>query len=122
MGLDVSHGAWNGGYGAFNLFRTILIEAVGGKWATFDDPNYYFGEEDPGPGLKHLFAMNDCEGEIPPEICAMLADELEAIAGRVAEIESTWSCRKDLRLAERTLQFARGAREAAESGECLEFF
>lgn len=141
MGLDTTHDAWHGAYSAFSRFRDKLAEAAGytghtnehgqvmwdidwgciertighdllGRWPKM--PVRPDGTEDP---LLVLLAHSDCEGEIQPEFCAPLADRLEELlpllegdgGGHVGAYR------------DKTEQFIRGLRDAAEEGEPLGF-
>lgn len=142
MGLDTTHNCWHGPYGAFTRFRNELARAagytvrpltleesmelgIGGDhveidWDVFKLKNY-FGEWDAPPGddpLLYLLVHSDCEGVIHPEQGVQIAERLEQLADLVSdEIAPS----RGQRMREKTLQFARGLREAAEAGEDVEF-
>ena len=99
MGLDCSHDAFHGAYSAFNRFRKAVCEATGGSFpphesATHSDGTvleagfWYWGEgysEDTHPGLYALLIHSDCDGDIDPKTCALLAEELDALLPRMTE-------------------------------------
>jgi len=87
MGLFISHGAWpRGTYSAFNRFREVLCEVTGGSWPKssgiapvmtwYWGPNY---SPETHPGLFALLSHSDCDGDIAPDLCTHLANELEAL-------------------------------------------
>jgi len=101
MGLDCSHGAFNGAYSSFNRFRKFIVAATGGSWpphapgfalsdnmyrvgATEDDADY--ARED-WPGLYELLDHSDCDGEIAPEMCTKVADDLERLMPAFEDLE-----------------------------------
>ncbi|WP_257475292.1 hypothetical protein [Bacillus paralicheniformis] len=94
MGLDVTHGAFSGAYSAFNNLRRFLLRSIGGSWPPHDDKKlkdgyWYFGEgysTKTHKGLTEFFGHSDCDGEISPEMCKFVADELEAILPYVEEL------------------------------------
>jgi hypothetical protein len=135
MGLDTTHDAWHGAYGAFTRFRNALARAAGYEvdeqsrsvmidWAHTEDKNYY-GEWDtipcntigPDP-LLLLIIHSDCEGHLEPEHCVLLADRLTELlpalegqdgGGHLGNVRAT------------TERFINGCRAAAVAGERLEF-
>jgi len=90
MGLDVSHNAWSGAYSAFNSLRRTICEAMGGKWPSSfnsDDGFWYWGDgytRETHPGLFVFLSHSDCDGEISPDDCTKVADDLEALLPRIA--------------------------------------
>ena len=156
MGLDCSHNAWHGAYGAFMRWREKLAEVAGLPPLTLMDgfynkldsrslPSLYHGvntrEPAFGPGSKphlsylderlpiswdclkpsalhELLYHSDCDGEIAPDRCGPIADELEKLIPLLpAEVAGGhighWR--------EKTQQFVDGLRRAAEAGEPLDF-
>lgn len=108
MGLDTTHGAFRGAYSAFNRFRKIVAEAIGGSYPPHISPlvcsdgdiivspdqNRFYV---PGswktfqvdrPGLSAFLLSNDCEGEFAPELCKQMADELEALLPKIEKIDN----------------------------------
>lgn len=101
MGLDCSHDAFNGAYSAFNRFRKFIVAATGGSYpphgpgfalsndeyrlGTSNDPNDY--SEESWPGLYELLGHSDCDGEISPEMCTKVADDLERLMPAFEEHE-----------------------------------
>ena len=104
MGLDTTHGAWNGGYGSFNLWRQCIanyygvpLELMEGYWSMsgsaeclikdkmgtaswFDKyervlPLKWESFKLPN-SVKYLLNHSDCDGHIPPKTCGKLAKEL----------------------------------------------
>jgi hypothetical protein len=133
MGLDTTHDAWHGAYGAFTRFRNALAEAAGYAvedrnvaldWGHVEEGNLY-GEWDsipcntlgPDP-LLFLIIHSDCEGHIEPEHCALLADRLEELLPAIGEQDGGGHL-GDVGTA--TRRFINGCRAAAAEGERLEF-
>lgn len=71
----------------------------------------------PSP-LYELLYHSDCDGEIPAESCAAIADALEALIPLLPEGEA-WGHIGDWR--QKTQQFVDGLRAAAAAGEPLDF-
>lgn len=129
MGLDVSHDAFHGAYSAFNRFRQVVCEATGGEWPdtmALDGHGYWtFGNDytnDSHPGLYAFFCHSDCDGEIVPELCAKIADEMEALlpaldaqglgGGHIERVGGYGAVAR---------RFIAGCREAHAANEALEF-
>lgn len=134
MGLDTSHDAFHGSYSAFNCLRQEVAHAVGGSYGphwlrnyhgqlardrdgylirdtSLDDSMVYLPVEitpDAYPGLLEFLRHSDCDGEISPEMCAKVADDLESL---LPECE----CREALG------RFIAGCRAAAKEGVPLTF-
>jgi len=133
MGLDVSHDAFSGAYSAFNRFRNGLAKATGGSYPPHDDPElddtlWYSGDNwSPAnhPGLTIFFNHSDCDGEISPEDCILVANELEMFLPAMGEIDKESPAWGHLLRAggwEVTLRkFIAGCRAAAAANEPLEF-
>ncbi|MBW1739413.1 MAG: hypothetical protein JRJ69_18305 [Deltaproteobacteria bacterium] len=132
MGLDCSHNAFSGAYSAFNRFRQAVAKAANGSFPPHDPKNnlddryWYFGEgysKDTHPGLYIFLSHSDCDGEISPEDCKKVADELEELLPKLDAMGKGKGhiflvggygnvCRK----------FIAGCRLAAEKNEPLEFY
>lgn len=109
MGLDTTHDAFHGAYSAFNRLRQCVCEAMGDgssfpphyvyradgtigdefpapRKPGLDDASIYIGDsygKETHPGLWEFLMHSDCEGEISPQMCRHVADELEALLPRV---------------------------------------
>jgi len=111
MGLDCSHDAFHGAYSAFNRFRQAVCFALGdgssfpphyqynsdgslkedaqGRVMYLADlePNSFYWPDDysreKNPGLWEFLVHSDCDGEISPEMCVKVANELEAVLPKV---------------------------------------
>jgi len=141
VGLDISHDAFHGSYGAFNRFRQAVARAIGGSYPPHDpaakwplDPDQWYwwaGEEDQNPrgfgdrthpGLYEFFMHSDCDGEIGPRVCMFLADELEAILPEIAaQGDGGGHLAAAGGLGAVTEQFIRGCRAAGADMVPLEF-
>jgi len=136
MGLDVSHDAFSGAYSAFNRFRQVVARATGGSYPPHEDGVvnpygqpaswWWFGDgyhSKTHPGLFAFFMHDDCEGEIDPETCRLLAGEMEALLPKIADVCSpSWG---HIEAAGGFVAVARkwiaGCRAAAEEGVPLVF-
>jgi hypothetical protein len=135
MGLDTTHDAFSGAYSAFNNFRRFLLKSIGGSFPphedkTLKDGYWYWGENtkyssETHKGLLEFFAHSDCDGEISPDMCKVVADELEAILPQVEELAKTEQSYghilRDGGWVEVTKRFIEGCRLAHERNEPLEF-
>lgn len=142
MGLGVSHGAFRGAYSAFNRLRQEVARAVGGSYpphweygpqgeivgslpALRDDWIYWADDYTPEdhPGILEFLTHSDCDGEIPPEMCVKVADELEELLPRVAQLNSVAAghLANAGGYVEVLKKFIAGCREAAAANEPLEF-
>lgn len=142
MGLDTSHDAWHGSYGAFTRWRNAVAVAAGYEvmeggvirhsdgrsdllhdtvlidWGHVQDKNYSGDwDEPPADPLIVLIAHSDCDGVIHPEHAGPLADRLAELLPLMAEDQSghIWSYRGV------TEQFIKGLREAVAAGEDVDF-
>jgi hypothetical protein len=134
MGLDTTHNAWHGAYGAFSRWRDQLARTAGYELAKLDGdhrevilidwghivPKNYYGEWDrmPADPLILLIAHSDCEGVISSEHAGPLANRLEELLPDLPEGEGgghigDWRAK--------TQQFIDGLRSAAATGEDVEF-
>jgi len=130
MGLDCSHDAFRGSYSAFNRLRQAVAKAAGGSFpphegsSFFDDLSWYVSDEytrENSPGLFEFLSHSDCDGEISPEMCINVADELSQLHSIVDDMgEGTGHISR--RGYGGTLQrFIDGCRLAAKNNECLTF-
>lgn len=146
MGLDTTHGAFRGAYSAFNRFRKIVAEAIGGSYPPHISPlvcsdgdiivspdqNRFYV---PGswktfqveqPGLSAFLLSNDCEGEFAPEICKQMADELEAILPEIERLEKSkddWGhISRDGGFLAVTKRYIEGCRLAHSENENLRYY
>ena len=145
MGLDTTHGAWHGAYSAFMRWRQEIAKAAG--IPNLELMEGYFRPEhwlldvvswhpahratDEGwlplrweqvhvtPGLLILLSHSDCEGELTPDECTSVADELERLMPELAKAGDAGGHVGDV--AQKTQTFIDGCRLAAANGETLEF-
>lgn len=139
MGLAISHNAFCGAYSAFNRFRKVIAAATGGSFpphessadwcgSSIDEGDWlrwYFGpgfDRSTHPGLFEFFAHSDCDGEISPHFCRLLASEMESLLPSIdsqgpgeGHILSNGGYGGVAR------KFIAGCRAAAEEGEPLKF-
>ena len=147
MGLDISHDAFSGAYRAFNRFRQMVCFVLGGSfpphWQYNEDftlkkdargdirrredldPNQvYFGDDlDETSGMYCFLMHSDCDGEISPEMCIKVADDLEALMPKIEAIDNGGSGHIAARggYVGVTRKFIDGCRAAAAKGEPLIF-
>lgn len=95
MGLDTSHGAFSGAYSAFNRFRGAVAKAAGGSFPPHDDKSldpeliYWPANfEVTHPGLAEFLKHSDCDGSINPSVCKKIANEMEVLLPKLAEMGS----------------------------------
>jgi hypothetical protein len=98
MGLDINHDAFSGAYSAFNRFRQFVLKSIGGSYPPHEDrtldENFWYWEDsiynpETYRGLYEFFTHSDCDGEINPEMCKLVADELEYILPKIEELSQT---------------------------------
>lgn len=83
MGLDTTHGAFNGPYSKFNRFRMNIAKAWGGSYPPHDDKTledkyvYLPNKANKNNGLTIFLESNDCEGKFSPKECKKIANEME---------------------------------------------
>lgn len=150
MGLDTTHDAFHGAYSAFNRLRQCVCEAMGDgssfpphwvyradgtigdafpapKKEGLNDELIYIGDSytrESHPGLWEFLMHSDCDGEIATEMCAKVADELEALLPNIEALG--W--RDGGHIAARggfvevVRKFIAGCRAAAAAGESLGFY
>lgn len=146
MGLDVSHDAWHGAYSAFNRFRQAVCWAAGGIFPNHDldsvtvrnrldelgigladNGRWYVPDavtREAHPGLYVFLEHSDCDGQISPENCVKVANDLEKLLDTIdgypigvsGHIARHGSYRGALE------QFIKGCRAAAEANEPLCFY
>jgi hypothetical protein len=130
VGLDTSHGCWNGPYTGFQRWRQELARAAGYEvvnergpgeayyelpWEMFEEKNFQ-GEWDSIPGddpLMFLLVHSDCDGVIHPQHGVHLADRMEQLLPLLDD--------GVYRVRENTERFIDGLRKAATAGEDVEF-
>jgi len=103
MGLDTTHGAYNGGYMGFNSFRRAVATAAGVNYPPHENPLvcsdgdiivdpsdrmiYVPGKigefKEKNPGLAAFLFSNDCEGEFSPDLCKKMADEIGLLIPKI---------------------------------------
>jgi hypothetical protein len=79
MGLDTTHGCWNGAYSSFNTFRHNLANQIG---INLDDYRGYGGEKDLESiehGIMPLLNHSDCDGSLSVEESKSIAEGLSFI-------------------------------------------
>jgi hypothetical protein len=114
MGLDTTHGAFNGAYSSFYRFRDELSKLVNelstGAYSGYGGSIPFARIED--DGIRRLLDQSDCDGEISPEDCKLIADSLDKFLDKMDPESELYS---------RSLQFRDGCLLAHSKGETLEF-
>lgn len=151
MGLDVSHDAFRGAYSAFNRLRQCVCKALGEEHSF--PPHYVYLERGivlqdkdgfcvchpdkkeefmyipddlkrDKPGLYEFLVHSDCDGEISPELCVNVANDLEQLLPRVKALN--WEAYGHIAAyggyAETLQLFIDGCRSAASANEPLRFY
>jgi len=123
MGLDCSHNAFSGSYGAFNRLRQVVADAAGGSYPPHTDRsldnNRFYLDTAAWPGLAILLRHNDCEGVLTPDECVQVANDLEKVLPNVSEKYATVHMPHGVKIA--VERFVTGCRTAAHLNETLEF-
>lgn len=112
MGLNCSHGAFDGSYGLFKNLRDSVLEAIGGK----SIGNGYIEIPDEfSVGIVEFLTHSDCDGYISAEMCEKVAYELEndvlPLMVKSSELQ------RDL-----LVKFINGCKLASKNNEKLMFF
>lgn len=128
MGLDTTHDCWHGAYSSFSYWRNLVATAAGrelyegGYWTPGweDLPNLADKiqgrwSEPPADPLLVLLIHSDCDGIIPTELCAALADRLEKLVPLMPD-DDAWGG-----WGPKTQEFVDGLRAAYAAGEDVEF-
>lgn len=130
MGLDISHDAFTGAYPAFNRLRQAIAIAMEGRFPPHEDPSlddtrWYCADEyapETHPGLYEFMSHSDCDGEIDPEMCLKLAEELEKLLPELDKMErSSGHIARDGGYGAVTRRLITGCRAAAAADESLVF-
>lgn len=149
MGLDCSHDAFHGAYSAFNRFRQAVAMAIGGSFPPhfeydtdtyklhedgngmiarnndLDDSLFYYDNdivnEEDNPGMFIFLRHSDCDGEIEPEDCIKVADDLEKILPELDKMDTVGHLKRFNTMGDVARQFIAGCRDAASKNESLTF-
>jgi hypothetical protein len=115
MGLNCSHGAFDGAYSAFNRLRKYVAAACGGSWPPHgsgsedadgkfvwtphpnpeycDDKVWYYEPEvvpeEVRKGMLLFLGHSDCDGELSPDQCREVSKFLCWVAA-VGPPDETW--------------------------------
>lgn len=82
MGLDTTHNAWHGPYSSFNRFRHELAKRIGidlKEYHGYNDTHDGKDLKDINHPLMDLFDHSDCDGELTPSQCLLIARGLEDV-------------------------------------------
>tara|TARA_R110000851_G_scaffold98468_2_gene213107 strand:+ start:123 stop:497 length:375 start_codon:yes stop_codon:yes gene_type:complete len=123
MGLNTTHNAFHGSYGGFNRMRQDIAKVWGGSYPphrddNLDDKFVYFPEKiDEQSGMAIFMRHSDCDGEISPQDCKKVADELAKLLPKLEQYidDTPYSTHA------KVSQFIEGCRLAYKLKEPLEF-
>lgn len=123
MGLDTSHGCWNGPYTSFNRFRHALAEQIG---IDLDDYIGYGGNgfkelSSIDHDLRPLFDHSDCDGTIEPHDALMIVDGLNSILDKFKKDGFINGKLAYVHFEESIKRFRDGCALAANNNETIEF-
>lgn len=136
MGLDTTHDAFHGSYSAFDRFRSVVADATGGSWPphatefgpageSLDPDMWYWGagyNRHSHPGLAVFFNHPDDEGEISPDDCVKVANDLEALLPTIDAFGMGGGhIERDGGYGAIARKFIAGCRKAAAANESLVF-
>lgn len=125
MGLDVSHDAFSGAYSAFNRMRIAVCEATGGGEVKENGETFFaVGGNfrfDQHPGLLEFLSHSDCDGEIHPAMCRLVARDLRKVAEVMPESSDFGHIAAVGGMRAAVIKFAEGCERAADAGEPLVF-
>lgn len=107
MGLDTTHGAFNGPYSSFMRFRIFISKF-------YDLPKeldeiYSKSKLALTDGIYALLNHSDCDGKLTPKECNLIMHELNELISNVKSFTSQLE------------EFSEGCKKAHESNEDLEF-
>jgi hypothetical protein len=144
MGLRCSHDAFQGAYSAFRRFRQAVCYVIGGSFPPhknrdfpvlpenllpdepLDENTWYWDADkyshETHPGLSIFLLHHDDRGEISPEDCVKVANDLEALIPELEKLSFSWGhIERDGGFAAVCRKFVNGCREAARLQEPLIF-
>lgn len=133
MGLDTSHDCWHGPYSQFMRWREWLslfvmmermqddpraaeIRNMGATREAYDRAYEEGQYADQSVPINVLMNHSDCDGDIPADMCAPLADALQELVKKHMPERGTYDEKRPA-----TERFIAGLRLAAEHGEPVEF-
>lgn len=118
------------GYISFNSIRQLIAEAWGGSFPPhrdrdLDEHQFYVPDgatSGSSPGLFEFLGHSDCNGEISPEKCGLLASELIALAPEIEKASAKYDKLAYFQIyAPAIRKIIDGCQEAAD-GSCYLFF
>lgn len=116
MGLDTTHGCWNGPYSSFGRFRKALASELG---INLDECIGFGGDKVDLDKLEHdiqpLLNHSDCDGKLTPEEALRVANGLNEIYLKLPQHPDY----DDLK--EKILQFRNGCIAAVKAKEDILF-
>jgi len=119
MGLDTTHGCWNGPYSSFNKFRSDLAKQIG---INLDDYDGYGGEKDLESiehGIMPLLNHSDCDGDLSVDESKSISEGLKSILDNLVLTPEEERIPYNLRY--KIERFINGLLDAIENNEIVEF-
>lgn len=118
MGLNTTHGAWDGPYSSFHEWRRKIAELIdvpldNMEGFTENVARLKWKNLKPNP-LHALLNHSDCDGNIPYRKCKGIAEELEKLLPRLQSYEYRYYLDK-------TIKFIDGCKLAYNRKEKIEF-
>lgn len=86
MGLNTTHGAWDGPYSCFNDFRYAIGKRIGINMDDYIGYNPMTGTkelDDIEHPVRYLLDHSDCDGELSPSECTLIAFGLDQIMNEI---------------------------------------
>lgn len=120
MGLDTTHGAWNGPYSSFNKFRYSLADQID---IDLGEYNGYGGDKELSSinhDLMPLFNHSDCDGELTPDECLKISIGLKSVLDKL-HLKDTPSHFEFTRFVDCIIKFRNGCILAYLENENIEF-
>ena len=137
MGLNCSHGAFDGAYSAFNRFRSSVAAACGGshpphseEWCKkhphLSDQELWYCDDDEVPkayrsGMTALLSHSDCDGCLTVEQATKVAIFLRWVAPKMTDETVGHLEKYGPKMGDVALNFAKGCELAVAERELLEF-
>ncbi len=130
MGLNCTHGAFDGAYSAFNRFRQAVAQAAGGSFPPHDDPSLDHGSwfvegddysQETHKGLWLFLNHSDCDGDLSPRECELVAQDLSFLMPFISTGDGGGHLSRMGGYRGAAKRFIDGCNAAVMAGERLEF-
>jgi hypothetical protein len=122
MGLNTSHGCFDGSYSSFGRFRDLLAEQIGinlrKDYIGYGNENATLNLQDIQHDLMPLFDHSDCDGELSVAESQRIADGLDQILANLRPLESPM---EEQFFITKIKKFRDGCRLAVSKNQIVEF-